>query len=733
MKLSHPALPLLLVALATLTIACSDESDARLPIVNPLDSGADFVAIPRHLGAAAAARRDAVRTARALPPAGAGEVFYLAVKKSQLGNRWFLSAYLEQYFPGAVASGAARSLGTRVVSFRVQNDKLFVFDAADGRASSDVFDPEVLVEAYPIVDDDDFHGLPHSGDYVLFDPAAGLNRFGVVGDWYAQVGWSGATHFQVDLSFLQHFRSLADGVLFEQVFTGYADTVQNTGPLETNAFQGSGTLSIALRRYSESPGFTRFPAPTPAYYFLGDPLLDHNSNDTHRLAAHWNIHPGMRPIKWLISPHVGAYVAAHPELQGADIVGSLKRGIESWNAAFGFTVLQAEVASPDVVFGDDDRNYVIFDPGPGGGFAYANWRTNPNTGEIRGADVYFGAEWLSVTGFSDDPPPAAAALPSLVWAGAAGTPLCVRRAGEGRGPGGRGDDDDQLTVKQKLEAYIEQMIVHEVGHTLGLRHNFKGTLTPPTGSVMDYMFQEERIAVHTPGPFDVQAIRWLYGLAPDKPTLPFCNDDDVSTDPDCRKFDRGADPMNGFWKTQYARMQGWMFNLTFLNDDWFDWSTDGLLGYARAGSGDVPKAAYAIVTAGARPPITAAQAADPKYALAADYISFTTLRLLYGRYVSHYASITKEPSNPALLADLLADERGILLNVDGVRSFPARRLCVDLLKQAQTIEAYAVLVEARDALAAQLAASDGTLTGAARLQAEDLLARVHEATTPYFD
>src|SRR5438445_12872950 len=62
--------------------------------------------------------------------AAGDDSFYLAINKSELGKKYFLSAYITQYFPGAVAYGAARSLGTRVVSFRVQNGKLFVFDAA---------------------------------------------------------------------------------------------------------------------------------------------------------------------------------------------------------------------------------------------------------------------------------------------------------------------------------------------------------------------------------------------------------------------------------------------------------------------------------------------------------------------------------------------------------------------------------------------------------------------------
>src|SRR4051812_4926993 len=56
--------------------------------VNPLASGADFVAIPRTLDPAAASRRSA--KARALPPADTSESFYLAIRRSSLPQRWFL-------------------------------------------------------------------------------------------------------------------------------------------------------------------------------------------------------------------------------------------------------------------------------------------------------------------------------------------------------------------------------------------------------------------------------------------------------------------------------------------------------------------------------------------------------------------------------------------------------------------------------------------------------------------
>src|SRR3954453_6178992 len=103
----------------------------------------------------------------------ADESFYLAINKSELGKKYFLSAYLTQYFPGAVSYGAARSMGTRVVTFKVQNGKLFVFDAADGKKDSNTFDPSLIVDAYPVVT-----GVltgTNADKYVVFDPSQGMN------------------------------------------------------------------------------------------------------------------------------------------------------------------------------------------------------------------------------------------------------------------------------------------------------------------------------------------------------------------------------------------------------------------------------------------------------------------------------------------------------------------------------------------------------------------------------
>jgi len=104
--------------------------------------------------------------------------------------------------------------------------------------------------------------------------------------------------------------------------------------------------------------------------------------------------------------------------------------------------------------------------------------------------------------------------------------------------------DDRRTKKQKVEAFLTHVTVHEVGHTLGLRHNFAGSLDNQS-SVMEYIDDVEAVDVGRdhPGPYDAAAIRFLYGLSPNVPTSLFCTDEDTRVDPDCAQFDTGAQPL----------------------------------------------------------------------------------------------------------------------------------------------------------------------------------------------
>ncbi|MGZ6143459.1 MAG: zinc-dependent metalloprotease [Myxococcales bacterium] len=674
------------------------------------------------------------------------ESFYLAIAKSQLGQKYFLSAYLTQYFPGAVGYGAARSMGTRVVTFKVQNGKLLVFDAADGKKDSNTFDPSLIVDAYPIVT-----GVltgTNAQNYIAFDPSAGMNQFGALSDAFAQ--GQQPVKFNIDLSYLQKFRKISDGVTFEQVFTGYTDAGDPNSWLggENNAFRGSGTLGIALRKYSEGKGFTPAPVYDSPFFFMGDIQLVPNSGQITANSIHWNFHPGMKPIQWKISDKV-LNAQKDPNLKMYDVVGALKAGIENWNAVFGYKVFEASVATASDSYGDDDTNYVIWDEDPSFGAAFANWRNNPNTGEIRGASVYMNSLWLidgdayfnpdHQTGVRADGVPNQIAasgphqpVPTLTWEGMQEKPLCLMFAPSQRPAddfvAGLVKSDPTVSPKQKVEAFLTHVLLHEIGHTLGLRHNFMGSLMPPSSSVMDYLDNDTSVLVTRPGAYDVDAIKLLYGMTQTPPAEPFCTDEDTYADPHCNQFDYPGDPLTGSYIPLY---QG--FLAQFMNGQSPSApnnSLNNVLKFVRNGSlSEIPQAWAATVAGFKVGSLTSAQTGNPAYAARADYMGRRVLSRLFVDDPSLRGNFGGNPSftNPAFPA-MFNEINGNLLNSDGIRTFTTRRLMVDILSSFQIAAAYDALVQAR----AQIAAQRAGMTGATAEMTDDLLARIDAATHPYF-
>jgi hypothetical protein len=751
-------------------VACQSDGDLvavpERPVAPPETPGAPteeapaFLAIPRTGGAGTgsasvglirqmlAQAQSTAAAADAFDPEGS---FYLAVHRRELGKRWFVSAYLKQFFPGAVLAGAARSLGTRVVTFKIQNDKLFLFDVDDRKQTSDTFTQDVIVDAYPLVDPARV-GASKLKDYVLVDPAAGVSQYGVVDDGFGS-GNLGFNRFVVELAFSQRFRQLKDGATFEQAFTGYTQEPRfNEEGVEANYFRASGVLGLALRRYAEGEGFQAQELGPGPMYFSAQPRLVPNQDTVQELVAHWNIRPGMKPIRWLISPLV-AKAGQRPDLQelGIDLVAVVKAGIESWNTAFGFPALEARMADADDSFADDDKNYFIWDVNPGVGFAFANFRPNPNTGEIRGASVYFNDAFVdgALDAFDPEEPAGAAGAPvarpatrrpTLAWQPFPRRPLCdlapspLARARK-QLPLGEGLPASR---KQRVEKAIALTVAHEIGHTLGLRHNFKGTLLPPTSSVMDYTSDPLSAAAAIPGAYDVAAIRHLYAGGP-RPTQPFCTDEHIVGDPLCAQFDEGTDPFRAFWAPFYQEFS--RFYLSTGNEFGAlvsDLLMDYLVGFAqRAATPAERLAAWNVLVADIRVPVHPGRLTMfASYADAANDLS----RGLFTRLVPDATRppprtwngipVPLPPLDP-VVGGLLRDElRGNLLNLDGFRSFQTRRLSVDALKTWQTLPAYEVLREARLAL---VPAAEPPLPTDQQALTEDLLARIQRAVTPYFN
>ncbi|MGE0614119.1 MAG: zinc-dependent metalloprotease [Bacteriovoracia bacterium] len=504
--------------------------------------------------------------------------FYLGLRKDALDREFLLSASLIPQTPAATSEG----LRGRIVTFRRYGESIFMLESTDGHVVAPGLPAKLILAELPI--------LSQKDDLYVLDFNEGMQRVFVSRGWYGrddETTYGDSRPFaaiEVINSFVDRMR-IHSGLLEVRQFAQFRDDAEAD---EVDDESESGGISYStvevryyLRPYAPSRRYTPLegnPELRMGFFEIA-PRIESSTGKSVSYVSRWDL---SRPVTFAVSADTPA-----------EYVQAVKDGVTYWNQALGRDVLRVELAPAGVTAPDPDYNVIQWVPWDRAGFAYADVLMDPRTGEIRHAQIFM----TSV--FAFDSRTRAELLLRILRerpdrrhrVGIRFLPpahLCGRKAQgftESLAAGleevltahARGDldDADLLRVSQDM---VRSVAAHEVGHTLGLRHNFAGNLASNltsaqraesfaaylrrgeivdpsrfilTSSIMDYLTFSDDVMTGgqiarqlSPPRYDTRALRYLYTGLVSEPTReggdPYCSDAGMGVYLDCRDYDDGA-------------------------------------------------------------------------------------------------------------------------------------------------------------------------------------------------
>ena len=277
----------------------------------------------------------------------------------------------------------------------------------------------------------------------------------------------------------------------------------------------------------------------------------------------------------------------------------VRQGILEWNKAFekiGFAdAIEARIQQEHEDWDPEDARYNTIRWIVGAGFAIGPSRVNPLTGQILDADILIGESWIrywqreymtffdEVARERDHPMDHSSRFQCDMASGLARQMGFMASVLQARGL----TDEDGELPEEFIGQALKTLTMHEVGHTLGFRHNFKASTIftlddlnnksgePLIGSVMEYDAvniapegkEQGDYYTKTIGPWDYWVVEYAYKpIDASKPEgelealgkiasrvatsdLTYGTDEDASwyrfrdLDPLVNRWDLGADPL----------------------------------------------------------------------------------------------------------------------------------------------------------------------------------------------
>ncbi len=506
----------------------------------------------------------------------------IVILKSALEKEFLLSTNMITQSPTPMFG----TLQSRVVFFRQKGKQLLMLEGSAGRSvGNGVNIPQnLLIAAFPIESE--------KNDRIEFDFNEGMKNLITAGDMFASDDTSISAGFNYELpiakiqaSYLDQVRINKDSMQIQQVAQLEKTELSLVGPATTKLIPIA--ISYILTPYLPDPSFVPVRSPgfasgnlTQVGYFEANPIILEDGS-TRINAMKWN---EKKPIVFAVSANTPA---EYREL--------VKASVLYWNKILGADRVQViQLEDKNITAPNDQYNIIQWADWDAAGFAYADAHIDPRSGEITHAQVFFPSAFINANVERRIRLMESARQPQTAvgLSGFKSARFCQRNILKDL-------SESQIdfaniskeAMDKAMRDYVFEVIAHEVGHLMGLRHNFAGNLISNydasqrpqlsldyyknmkapegiqmTSSVMEYSRFEESawdgdILQRSDSkalPYDEVALKYLYfaeKVPKDSPA--FCTDSDINKYVDCNMSDAGQSVVS------YAR-DNYLMNLKTL-------------------------------------------------------------------------------------------------------------------------------------------------------------------------
>jgi hypothetical protein len=441
------------------------------------------------------------------------------------------------------------AIGHVTVQFRILGDKLQLVEDRSATVESDVNHPERLIQEFSIAKQDanEVTVLVERASPTLVTVAADASAAKERTSWIRSLEYvENGNYILIESSIELPNGQIAQ--FMESIFPRDTLVPENYKPLLNDA--GHEPKAGRFRFLSSSPVFLNFPE---------------EGRVKTSAANRYNIKEG-DVIDWYVTPNV-------PE----EFMTTIQAGIEGWNRYSqamwkkDFVKFQGRMPA-GMKLGDPRYNIINWDSVALAGAAYESQAADPASGIQSHSLIYLPLAWVNIgkqywiSGQYTDTVEKSidgitVAIGRRSFLGEKLPVHCIDAATQQLSLKGRTSPDEFA------KELLKNVLFHEMGHALGLDHNFKGSLSYDSEnstsafstSIMDYnQYNIERGAFYSiasdKGPlleYDRQIISTLYNNGSDikvsDPVVPACNDAESDSlnggiDPLCIRYDAGNDP-----------------------------------------------------------------------------------------------------------------------------------------------------------------------------------------------